>query len=185
MKIKKQIQYLILILVIILIILPFATSFNEGLTKIVEKMFWYSWMRTYIVPYEARVLSGVLDLIPGVVVYPNIRGIELNGMQIYVTWNCIGWQSFILLVMSIAVGFGKHFTFSSQAQTLMFGVCGMFLVNLIRLIITSLLAVYAPHIFVLVFHNYLSAFMTIGFLIFFWWFCYSYVLEEKEIKVLN
>jgi exosortase/archaeosortase family protein len=183
MKTKKHIQYLILVLVITLMVLPFATSFNEALTKLVEGMFWYGWMQTYIVPYEARVLSGVLDLIPGVIVYPNIRGIELNGTQIYVTWNCIGWQSFVLLLVSIAAGLGKRFTISSQVQTLVFGICGMFLVNLLRLIITALLAVYLPSVFVLVFHNYLSAFLTIGFLIFFWWFSYSFILETKETNI--
>jgi exosortase/archaeosortase family protein len=183
MKTKKHIQYLILVLVITLMVLPFATSFNEALTKLVEGMFWYGWMQTYIVPYEARVLSGVLDLIPGVIVYPNIRGIELNGTQIYVTWNCIGWQSLILLVVSVAFGFSKKYTLTSIFGAFIFGVCGMFIVNVARLVFISLLAVYTPGIFVLVFHNYLSAFLTVGFLIFFWWFSYSFILETKETNI--
>jgi len=178
MKHKKVFQIVLLMFVILLMILPLAISFNEWLTRVVEKMVWYGWLQSYIVPYESRVLAGVLSFIPGAQVYANIRGLELNGMQIYVTWNCIGWQSFILLLVSVAVGFGRRFTISSQVLSFVFGVCGLFLLNVLRLSLTALLAVYAPEVFTILFHNYLAALITIAWLFFFWWFVYSFVLEE-------
>ncbi len=183
MKTKRTFQIILLMLAISLAILPLATSLNEGLTQVVEKMFWYKWLETYIVPYESRILAGVISLIPGVEVYSNIRGIELNGMQIYVTWNCIGWQSFLLLLVSVAVGFGKRFTTSSQLMAFIFGVGGLFLVNVFRLSATAILAVYSPKIFTILFHNYFAALLTIAWLAFFWWFGYSYILEERKLAV--
>lgn len=176
---KQTFKVIFLMLAIILAILPLATSLNESLTKLVERMVWYKALQTYIVPYESRVLAGVISLIPGVEVYSNIRGIELNDMQIYVTWNCIGWQSFLLLLVSVAAGFGKRFTIPSQLLAFIFGACGLFLMNVFRLSATALLAVYLPKIFTILFHNYLAAFLTIAWLAFFWWFSYSFVLEEK------
>lgn len=173
----------LLMFVVLLMLLPFATSLNEALTRAVEKMFWYEWMQRHIVPYEARVLSGLLDLIPGVVAYANIKGVEVDGMQIYVTWNCIGWQSFLLLLVSIAAGFGRRFTLPSQIYSLTFGVAGLFLLNVFRMLLTVLLAVYSPRIFIILFHNYLSVFMTIAWLLFFWWFSYTYVLVPRGSKI--
>jgi exosortase/archaeosortase family protein len=180
MKTKRTFQVIFLMLALILAALPLATSLNEGLTKFIERMVWYKALQTYIVPYESRVLAGVISLIPQVEVYANIKGIELNGMQLYVTWNCIGWQSFLLLLVSVAVGFGKKFTFSSQLLAFIFGVCGLFLINVFRLSTTALLAVYLPKVFIVIFHNYLAALLTIAWLIFFWWFSYSFVLELSK-----
>jgi len=170
--------------VVMLMVLPLTTTFNESLTRIVEGMFWYRWLQTLVVPYESRILAGILSLIPGIEAYSNIRGVELNGMQVYVTWNCIGWQSFILFLFSIAVGFGKNFTRSSQLFSLLFGICGLFLLNVFRLSLTAFLALFSPRVFTLLFHNYLAALLTIGWLMFFWWFSYAYLLDEKNTDVV-
>lgn len=180
MKSKTTFQIILLMLALSLALLPLATSLNEGLTRVVEKMFWYKLLEQYVVPYESKILAGVLSAVPGVEVYSNIRGIELNGMQIYVTWNCIGWQSFLLLLVSVGVGFGRHFSIRSQILAFVFGSLGLFLVNVFRLSLTSLLAVYAPEVFTILFHNYFAALLTIAWLFFFWWFSYSFILEERQ-----
>jgi len=39
--------------------------------------------------------------------------------------------------------------------------------------------VHLPAVFRVVYHDYLAAITTVIWLFFFWWFSYSFVLEEK------
>ena len=57
---------------------------------------------------------------------------------------------------------------------------GTFWLNIGRMLFTILLAVHAPPIFRIVFHDYLAAGTTVIWLFVFWWFAYSFILEERE-----
>ena len=63
----------------------------------------------------------------------------------------------------------------------MIGLLGTFLVNLLRIVFTVILLVVSRPLFAMVFHDYLAAIMTIIWLVIFWWFAYSFVLEEKVV----
>jgi hypothetical protein len=67
------------------------------------------------------------------------------------------------------------------AEASAIGILGTFWVNILRMLVTVLLAVYFPPVFRIVFHTYLAAGVSIAWLVFFWWFSYKYVLTEKQI----
>jgi len=56
---------------------------------------------------------------------------------------------------------------------------GTFFVNLFRLVFVTLLLAYSRPLFAVVYHDYLAAIVTIAWLFLFWWFSYSFVLENK------
>jgi len=62
------------------------------------------------------------------------------------------------------------------------GILGTFLINLLRIALTVVLLVVSRPLFAVVFHDYLAAIMTIIWLVIFWWFAYSFVLEEKVMR---
>lgn len=96
-----------------------------------------------------------------------------------ITWNCLGWQSFLLLFITLLVGFRDRYTKVSILEALGIGMLATFWLNILRMLFTVLLAVHVPPIFRIVYHDYLAAFTTVIWLFFFWWFAYRFVLEVR------
>lgn len=159
-------------------VLPFLVSFNEAITKLVEKFRLYMWVQEKIIPLEVKMV-GVLVEPLGIDYLAHRDGLTVNGIYARMIWNCIGWQSLLLLVVSLLVGLRGNYSFWSKMEAILIGFLGTFLVNLLRLaFIVVLLAVSRP-LFAVVFHDYLAAIITVVWLFGFWWFVYGYVLEQN------
>lgn len=167
---------------VLLIILPLLVSFNDFLTKIVEANILYKWIQANIVPIEAKMMGALLIPFGHQFAFsPSNATIVVNGINMGITWNCIGWQSFLLLIVTFLVGLRGKYTGFSTGQAIAIGILGTFWLNILRMLLIVLLAVHLPAVFRIVFHDYLAAVTTIIWLFVFWWFTYAYVLEEKSI----
>lgn len=178
-KQKKVFLAILLVLSLVLATAPFLVTFNEVLTRVVEKNLLYIWVQDNIVPVEAKMMGVIL--MPFGYEYgfsPSNSMIVVNGINMGITWNCLGWQSFLLMLVTFLVGFKGRFSKISILEALGIGVLGTFWLNIFRMLFTALLAVHAPAIFRIVFHDYLAAITTVIWLFGFWWFAYSFVLEE-------
>lgn len=182
---QKQVFFAILIgFSLLLVILPFLVTFNDVLTQILEKNLLYGFIQSSIVPQEAKVMGAIL--IPfgyqfGVA--QNAQGIVVDGIFLGLTWNCLGWQSFLLFLVTLLVGLRGKYQRLSILEAVGIGILGTFWVNIFRMVFTIILAVHLPAVFRIVFHDYLAAIVTIVWLFFFWWFAYSFVLETKDANV--
>ena len=170
--------------VIFLLVLPFLVSFNDALTRIVEKFTLYTWMQNAIVPYEVKmviILAGFFGF-HNITAY--VDGFGVYGAYLQMTWNCIGWQSLLLLLITFYVGLkGHNFTKSSLLEAVGIGLLGTFLVNLLRL--TSIVILYelSRPIYAITYHDYLAAIVTTIWLFYFWSFSYKYILVERKKSV--
>lgn len=162
-------------------VLPFLVTANEVLTRIVEQNVLYLWIQQRIVPLEAKVMGVILMAFGYDFAFsPSNSIIVVNGVNMGITWNCLGWQSFLLLFITLLVGFRGQYTKLSILEALGIGILGTFWLNIFRMLFTVFLAVHAPAVFRIVFHDYLAATTTVVWLFIFWWFSYSYVLEQRE-----
>lgn len=180
MKQRRVFQLALAALAIMLMILPFVVSINDILTRTVEKFGWYLWVQQKVVPWEARMV-GVLIRPLGIdfVAYP--EGFTANQTYAKLSWNCIGWQSLFLFLLSLPFGFrGGDYTFFSKLEAFLIGLLGTFLINLLRIVLTVILLVVSRPLFAVVFHDYLAAIITIIWLVVFWHFSYAFVLEERK-----
>lgn len=183
-KPKDTFQTLFLILVMVLIFLPFFTTFNDIITRIVIWFDFFHVIRDIIVPWEIRMIGGMLmpfGLKP--VIIGEYLAITQSGRPflLEIAWNCVGWQSLLFFLITGWVGFqGDKYTNSSKYKAWLIGLLGTILINLIRICIVVLLAYYLGQNIALFFHDYGSTFVIIGWLFVYWWFSYSYVLEEKN-----
>lgn len=178
---KKTFSNLFFILIIALMVLPFVTTFNEFLTRIVEDTSLYKLIQSFIVPYEVKLVKTILSVV-GIDTLPGAVSFVKNGdiQKVNITWNCIGWQSFVILLISLKSGFSDKFGALNKIEILLIGVLGTFLMNLVRISLVIIILYLFGKFPAIIFHDYGSIILTIAWLFFFWWFTYAYVLEERN-----
>lgn len=177
---KKTFISIFSFLTILLATLPFLLTFNEILTHFVESIKVYGWIQKFIVPVQIKMV-GVLVRPFGINYAATGSTISINGHFAALTWNCLGWQSLLLLMITLIAAFREgQYTFLSKVEAVVIGLTGTFLINLFRISFIVMLLAFLPNIFSVVYHDYLAAITTVVWLFGFWWFCYAYVLEERQ-----
>lgn len=184
---KDTFKLLFLGLIGMLVVLPFVTTFNSALTELINRVGFYKVIQDNVVPFEARIVVSIIRPlgIPAFVALPGERAAFyfLKGREYFpvdLQWNCLGWQSLLLLLISFAVGFQGNFTKLSKLECVVIGFLGTFLINIIRMVFISAGVYYVNTVFALLIHDYFAAFVTVIWLFFFWWFAYKFVLEERR-----
>ena len=179
---KVTFKNIFLVLAVILVILPFLTTFSEQLTGLLQKTPIYLFIQNYIVPFEVRIVALILNLMKIPVGFSQDQ-ITVSGQPLQVTWNCLGWQSVLFLLVSLFTGLQGNFKLTSKLEVLAIGILGTFWINILRITFISILGGYYPSVFAIVFHDYFATLVTAAWLFLFWWFAYSFVLESKDIAV--
>lgn len=164
--------------------LPLLTTFSEPLTRMVEAAMPVEYMERTLSPIIVAAVAGILDILG---ISTSISGsyLYLEGwmpLRVHVSWNCVGWQSLGLLAITLAVGLRGSYTWRSRLLAALIGVEGVFLVNIIRIVATCLLAYYIGYLPALIFHDYFGTILTLIWLAVFWLWAYSRILRRKEIS---
>ena len=173
-------QTLIVLAAALFLFMPFITTFNEFLTRVVMRLGLDTLLRAWIVPLEARMMAVlILPLGIGVQLTPDM--IHLHGpgrtISVFISWNCVGWQSFILLVVTLLAGLPGPYTRASKFQVMLIGVLGTFLFNLLRLVSVVLVAYFFGQLPATLYHDYGGTLLLLLWLFTFWSFAYNSVLE--------
>lgn len=171
-------------LAVFFIILPVVMTFSEVMTKVLQSTPIYIFIADHIVPYEVKIVASLLTIFKVPVEYQK-NGLNINGKFLQVTWNCIGWQSLLFVLVSFIVGLQGNFKKLAVFEAISIGIMGTFILNIARITIVSLLGAYFPPLFAILFHDYLAAVITIIWLFCFWWFVFQYTLEEKDRDKLS
>lgn len=179
---KQTFVNIFLILVLVLLAMPFMTTFNDVLTRIVMRLDVYKVIQDYVVPWEVRMVGVILwpfGFQPSVVGEYLAIG-KSEPFLIEIAWNCIGWQSLLFFIITTFVGLqGDRYTNFSKGKALVIGLLGTFLVNLGRIAVVAVVAYYFGQNIAIIFHDYGSTLVVIVWLFAFWYFSYSFVLESK------
>ena len=182
---RKPIIRLVLIMAAILImVLPFVTTFNEFLTRIVETSGLDRFLTDWIVPVEARMLAVILGLI-GIPVQVSTTTIYLDKggffLPVYIAWNCVGWQSFILFAVTLVTGIQGPFSKASKFEAMLVGFLGTFLMNLLRIASVAVIAYFFGTLPAVIYHDYGGTLIILLWLFGYWWFSHGWLLEPLEV----
>jgi len=183
---KKTFIFIFLIFSIILLLLPLFSTTSELMAKIINNLGWGRFISNFIVPFETRAIAGIIQLFGyQVQAAPKTVSIFRNGAweTVWISWNCIGWQSIILFGITLIVGLQGNFKRIAKLECIAIGILGTILVNFLRIALVTYLIFNFNFIPAAVLHDYLSAFVLIIWLFFFWYFSYSFVLEDKTEPV--
>jgi len=183
LKRMSAFRLIFLALLIIVIFLPFFGTVNDILTKIIEHTRLFVYIQDYIVPFLSRVVAVILSPF-GFQAVGVKEGLYIpeKALTVNIAWNCVGWQSLILIIITLISGLQGSYTKLSKFQAVLIGLLGTFLINVIRISSVVLFAVWFGHSATVIYHDYFSSLLIIFWLLFFWWFCYVYVLEFRSIR---
>jgi len=155
----------------LLMLLPLVTTFDDLLTSWALALGANNPLQS-MVPAEARMVVSLLGLV-GVraaasgshIVVWDAAG-SMN--TLFISWNCIGWQSLLLLGVSFVSGLRGRQPLTSRIQVIVIGVAGTMLLNLIRVAAVAALEATWGHLPALIFHDYGGTILVIGWLFTFW-----------------
>src|SRR2546430_1392194 len=166
---------------IALLILPFFSTFGELLTKAAMAAGFDAWLGQWIAPVEGRLVHGALALIgipsayDGSLLYV---GTGAGSLALYISWNCVGWQTVLFLLVSMATGLQGEYTLRSRLETVALGIFGIAMLNIVRVTIVAVVAYMFGQVPAVIGHDYGSIIATVAFLMAFWAFAYNVVLER-------
>jgi exosortase/archaeosortase family protein len=154
-----------------LMLLPLVTTFDDFLTSWALRLGANNPLQSFV-PVEARMVVSLLGLIgvraaasgSDIVVWDGSGSMH----TLFISWNCIGWQSLILLGMTFFSGLRSRQQVGSKLQVIVIGVCGTMLLNLARGAMVAALEATWGHLPALIFHDYGGTILVIGWLFVFW-----------------
>lgn len=175
----------------LLMLLPLVTTFNDLLTTWAMELGANSPLQA-VVPLEARMVVGLLGL-TGIhaaasgsylVVWDSAGAMH----TLFISWNCIGWQSLILFAVSLVTGLRGEHPLHARIQVVCIGVAGTTLLNLLRVAAVAAIAATIGVTPAILFHDYGGTLLVIAFLFGFWIFAQRWILpagpsQQLEVSV--
>lgn len=168
---------------IALLILPFFSTFGELLTKAAMAAGFDAWLGQWIAPLEGKLVHGALALVGVPSAYDGSLlyvGTGAGSLALYISWNCVGWQTLLFLGVSMATGLQGEYTRRSRLETVVLGVIGIAMLNILRITVVALVAYAFGQVPAVIVHDYGSVIATVAFLMAFWAFAYNVVLERTR-----
>ncbi|MDQ6882818.1 MAG: archaeosortase/exosortase family protein [Candidatus Dormibacteraeota bacterium] len=170
----------------LLVVLPFVSTFNDFLTAIGIRLGIAGPLQA-IVPAEVGLTVAVLGAF-GIhagsagnqLVVWNASGAPLT---LFISWNCVGWQSLILLGLSLFVGLRGPMGWASRVEVILFGILGTVLVNIARIATVGVLASAAGYMPAILFHDYGGTLLLVAWLFTFWLIAFRWLLPAPELAL--
>ena len=106
---------------------------------------------------------------------------------LFISWNCIGWQSLVLLGISFLSGLRGHQTIEARAQAVLIGITGTMLLNLLRVAGVAAIAATIGQTPAILFHDYGGTILVVCWLFAFWIFVQRWILgaaPSEEVEVI-
>jgi exosortase/archaeosortase family protein len=170
-------------------LLPLVTTFNDLLTTWAMQLGANTPLQG-VVPLESRMVVGLLGL-AGIhaaasgsymVVWDSAGAMH----TLFISWNCIGWQSLMLFGVSLVSGLRGDHPAYVRAQVVLIGVAGIMLLNLLRVAAVAAIAATIGVTPAILFHDYGGTLLVIGFLFAFWMFAQRWILDvapSQQVEV--
>lgn len=162
-----------------LLTLPFVTTFDDLLTGMAMHLGLDRAVQS-IVPLEARAVVAVLMLchVPASSYGSQvILHTTAYSQPLFISWNCTGWQSLLILTASLGVGLRGAGWSGGRTSIIVIGFTGTLLLNVARITTVSLVAASAGYVPALLFHDYGGTLIIIAWLLLFWTFAQRWRLS--------
>ena len=167
----------------LLLLLPFTATFDAALTSAALRLGLAQPIQA-LAPRVAAQAAGILYLF-GVRAASSGSQLTVWNLQggpvpILLSWNCLGWQSAVLLVISLISGLRGEMPWETRLQVVLLGAAGTYLVNLARIVLVLLIAADWGYVPAVVFHDYAGLLLPL-FWLFSFWFAVQRLLVREAV----
>jgi exosortase/archaeosortase family protein len=167
----------------LLMVLPFVTTFDDLLTAWALQLGANNPLQG-IVPVEARMVVGLLGIVgihaaasgSHIVIWDGAGSMH----TLFISWNCIGWQSLILLGLSFMSGLRGQQSLEARIQVVLIGIAGTMLLNLMRVAAVAAIAATIGQSPAVLFHDYGGTILVVAWLFAFWIFVQRWILAAPS-----
>ena len=176
-------QMILMLAAGLLLVLPFITTFNEFLTKAVIELRLDGILTDWVVPTEVRFIAlilqpfGIQAEVSHAALYLSPPGSTFP-IPVYISWNCVGWQSFILFGITLITGLQGRIPRKRKIQVIALGLLGTFWMNLLRMSSVAVVAYFFGQLPAVIFHDYGGTLIILVWLVVFWYTLFNYFLAD-------
>jgi exosortase/archaeosortase family protein len=172
----------------LLMVMPLITTLDDFLTTWALRFGADNPLQA-LVPGEARMVVGLLGMIGIHAAASGNYMVVWDGRgamhTLLISWNCIGWQSLILLGMSFLSGLRGNQPLEARVQIVVIGITGTMLLNLMRVAAVAALAATWGQTPAVLFHDYGGTILVVGWLFAFWIFVQRWILKPDLSDALQ
>jgi len=165
------------------LLIPLMSAFESVLTWLVVRSGLYIFIKEVLQPIEVRMVSVMLGALGfNINVFANsVIVMEKGGhtARAGILWNCIGWQTFFLVLITLIVGFSGSYTRKSKILCTVLGFEAALSISFLRIIVSALVNFHLGYWPAVFFHDYLGTVFVLVLVFVFWVFCYKYVLVPR------
>ena len=174
---------LLWVLLLSLTLIPLIGTMNDLMARAAALIGLDDFIETNISPQMAVTVAALLTYVFGVEATALGTSIYLVEHQLpyrlILDWNCVGWQSLLLLLASLVTGLQGDHSRLSRWKCIILGLLSVALLNLLRVSLDALiLKAYGPTIAV-AFHDYATLPLTFLWLAGFWYISTNYILTPR------
>jgi len=165
---------------IALLIMPVFSTFGELLTNLAIVSGVDAALGQWVAPAEASLVHGLLALLGyGSAAQGSVLSITdgVRDVSLYISWNCVGWQTLIFLALTLPTGLQGDHTLRSKIEVAALGVFGIAILNVLRIAVVGLVALNFGQLPAVIVHDYGSVIATVVFLMAFWAIAHNAILE--------
>lgn len=166
-----------------LLIMPVFSTFGELLTSAAMAAGIDALLGQWVAPVGAQLVHGILAMF-GYLTAPDGSVLSISdgtrGTSVYISWNCVGWQTLLFLGVSMLGGLQGEYTWRSKVETVVLGILGILALNVLRITVVALVAFHFGQLPAIVVHDYGSVVVTVAYLMAFWAVAYSMILERRD-----
>ena len=177
---------LLAVTAVLLVVLPFVSTFDDLLTVVGMRLGIAAPLQ-WIVPAEVRVTVVLLGLLGMHAAAAGNQLVVWNSsgaaQTLFISWNCVGWQSLILLGLSLMVGLRGPMSLATRVQVIALGVLGTILVNIARITVVCALAALAGYLPAVLFHDYGGTLLLVSWLFTFWVIAYRWLVPDQTLAL--
>jgi len=180
---RSVLQGVLWTLLLALAVLPLINNMNDILAKVTLATGLHVTIEKSIVPAMTNMVSMILRFffkIENLAVGGSIYIQTIHGFHnLYIGWNCVGWQSLILLLFSGVTGLAGDWTPKSKLKCALLGLEGLVVINFTRIVAIALVLLRWGPGSAVMFHDHLSQLLTFAWLAVFWYVSNEFMLEPN------
>lgn len=165
-----------------LAVMPVLSTSGELLTNAAMASGLDQALGQWIAPLEGRLAHGVLALI-GLRSWPDGSLLAVSdgvrSTAVYISWNCVGWQTVLFLGVSMIAGLQGAYTTSSRLTAALVGLLGILALNVVRIAVVAVVSLYLGRLAATVVHDQGTIISTVAYLMAYWTFAFRSLLVAR------